>query len=96
MPTLFVFAEITPKPAHVGQARDAIMSIIKDTRAEPGCLSFELFDNKADGTLFLLEEWRSQADLDAHYAMPYTANVFSQYDNWLAGPPVIRKMQKRA
>ena len=37
------------------------------SRAEPGCLRFEVYRSQGDARLFMLvERWQSQADLDAH------------------------------
>ena len=96
MSPFYLFAEISPKPEHFIEARDAVMSIVKPTRQEPGCERFDLFENEAEHRLYLFEEWRDQSDLDAHYEKPYTAAVFSKYENWLLREPAISKMQKRA
>ncbi|MGB3624489.1 MAG: putative quinol monooxygenase [Henriciella sp.] len=96
MSSFYLFAEISPKPEHFAKARDAVMSIIKPTREEPGCKRFELYENEAEHRLYLFEEWRDQSDLDAHYEKRYTAEVFSKYEAWLLREPAISKMQKRA
>lgn len=96
MPAFNIFAEITPKPEHFDEAREAVMSIVTPTREEPGCVSFTLLENEEEGRLYLFEEWRGEADLDAHYAKPYTAAVFKKYETWLQCAPAITKMQKRA
>lgn len=89
---LFVFAEITPKPEHLEEAREAILGILAETRAEPGCRSFTVLAPQEGGAICLFEEWEDQAALDTHYAQPYTARVFAAYQNWLAQPPVIQKL----
>lgn len=94
MPSLFVFAEIRPRPEHFEAARNALASIIEPTCREDGCFAFQLFENQAQYTLFLFEEWRAQADLDAHYQQPYTAEVGRNYKTWLQQPPIIRKMAR--
>jgi len=91
---LFVFAEITPKPQHLEDARDAIVGIIDQTRTEPGCKSFEVFDGLEAGSLYLFEEWHDQSALDAHYGQPYTAAVFASYEKWLQKPPTIHKLSR--
>ncbi|MGJ8545710.1 MAG: putative quinol monooxygenase [Sulfitobacter sp.] len=91
---LFVFAEITPKPEHLAQARAAILGILDQTRAERGCRSFDVLAPQEAGSICLFEEWEDQAALDAHYAQPYTAAVFASYQEWLAKPPMIKKMHR--
>ncbi len=92
--SLFVFARIHPKPEHLTDARQAILGILSPTRAEEGCLSFDLFDGQDDGCLYLFEEWVNQAALDNHYAQDYTAKVFRAYEEWLAEPVTVTKMGK--
>ena len=92
--TLFVFARIKPRPEHLADARNAITAILDATRAEEGCLSFDLFDGHGDGCLYLFEEWVDQAALDTHYAQDYTAKVFAAYEEWLAEPVAVTKMSK--
>lgn len=91
---LFVFAEITPKPQHLEDARDAIVGIVDRTRTEPGCKSFDVFDGLEPGSLYLFEEWDDQSALDAHYKQPYTAAVFASYEKWLQKPPTIHKLSR--
>lgn len=93
MTPLHVFARITPKPSHYDDAREAICGILGRTREEKGCISFELFENEAEGALFLIEAWTDAAALEEHYAQPYTEQVFRQYEGWLARQPEIHKMQ---
>lgn len=93
MPTpLFIFAEITPKPEHFEDAKQAILGILPQTRSESGCRSFNLFDGPDQDTLYLFEEWRDQDALDRHHAQPYTAAVFKSYQDWLSHPPRILPM----
>lgn len=87
--SLFIFAEITPKPEHFLDAQHAIIGILDDTRAEPGCRSFNLFEAPDHRSLYLFEEWENQAALDQHHGKPYTSAVFKAYETWLTEPPRI-------
>lgn len=87
--SLFVFAEIKPKPEYFKDAQQAIIDILDPTRAENGCRSFNLFEAPDQDTLYLFEEWEDQNALDQHHAKPYTSAVFKAYEEWLAEPPRI-------
>jgi len=90
-----LFATITPKPAHYHDALTALQGIIQQTRAEAGCLRFELnTDQGHDTNLYLVEHWASPQALDDHYAQPYSVDVFNAYHGWLAKPPHIVKMDR--
>ncbi|WP_299580449.1 putative quinol monooxygenase [uncultured Microbulbifer sp.] len=89
---LFIIAKISPKAEFITQAKQAILSIVAHTLEEEGCLQFAVHE---DGErLFLYEEWRSQEDLDKHYAMPYITPIFEAYKEWLIGPVEVNKLQK--
>ncbi|MEO0394020.1 MAG: putative quinol monooxygenase [Pseudomonadota bacterium] len=93
---LFLMARIEPKSEHLADAKQAIHGIINETRAEKGCFRFELHEGVGDGCLYLYEEWSDKAALAAHYAQPYTKDVFAKYQNWLAREPDIFHMRHLA
>lgn len=91
---LILFARITPKPEHVDAARRAVLDIVAQTRAEPGCRSFQLHEDRNDPKhLYLYEIWDDEAALAAHYAQGYTRQVFAHYEDWLAAPVEITKLR---
>lgn len=90
--SLFIFAEIKPKPEHFKDAQQAITDIFADTHAETGCLSLDLFEAPNQDTLYLFEEWADQNALDQHHDQPYSETVFKVYEGWLAEPPRIVHM----
>ncbi len=48
--------------------------LVAPTRAEAGCIRYELWQDRQDPTRFaLVEEWESQAALDAHFRQPHLA-----------------------
>ncbi|WP_299007054.1 putative quinol monooxygenase [uncultured Shewanella sp.] len=91
---LFVFAKIHPKNEHFEEAKQAIINILPLTRQEPGCRQFKLHENATEKCLFLYEEWENELALEAHYQKPYTAAVFERYQEWLAAPVDVTKMQR--
>lgn len=42
-----LIAKITPKPEHMQDVRDSLTSILAPTRAEPGCLKFNLLEGRS-------------------------------------------------
>ena len=92
MQPLFVIAEIKPKPEHFEEAVEAVAGIMPQTRDEPGCRDFRMFEQPAESRFFLFEEWDGEADLAAHYEQPYTKSVFENYAAWLSEEPIIHKL----
>jgi quinol monooxygenase YgiN len=62
-----VVAHFRPKPGKLEEARRLLLSFTVPTRTEKGCLLYDLHENAADPEdLTFIEEWESDADLDAH------------------------------
>lgn len=62
--------------------RDAFVQTLAQTglldriRGEVGCIQYEYFNAREDADkLLLIEQWQSQAALDAHQAMPHMAQL---------------------
>jgi quinol monooxygenase YgiN len=71
-----------------GSERDLkahLLSFAAPTRAEPGCLAYDLYQSPDAPNEFLrLERWNSLADLEAHKAMPHLRASFEkrQREGW--------------
>jgi len=90
---LSAFATIVLKPSHFAQARAAVVGIVARTRAEAGCMAFELHEAPDEATLHLYEVWADSAAFEAHHAEDYTREIFRKYEQWLAKPVEITFMQ---
>ena len=54
-------------PSDIHAIRDLLRQQGRLSRAEPGCLRFEVYQSQNDETRFILaERWESQAALDEH------------------------------
>lgn len=95
MPTempLVVFATAKALPGKEAALQAALVEVATPTRAQPGCISFELF-RSADGALLTaVEHWTSRADHDAHTKGPHVQTLMAKFDGVLAGPPSIVAM----
>ena len=88
---LDVVAVLRARPERSGEVRAALRSLIEPTRAESGCLRYDLGQPQDDPSTFILtESWRSRADLEAHFAKPYFRALLAQQDAMLVEPPSIR------
>lgn len=67
-----VLARFRAKEGMEDQLKQAIMLCVAPTRAEAGCINYDLHQRGDDqGDLILYENWRSKEDLDVHLEMPY-------------------------
>jgi quinol monooxygenase YgiN/catechol 2,3-dioxygenase-like lactoylglutathione lyase family enzyme len=85
--TVVVVARIRIREGHEERALALFRPIVEQTRAEPGCLAYELHRSVDDPTLFLLcEAWQRRGDLDHHLTMPYVRALCAQAEGVLAAP----------
>ena len=65
--SIVVVARLFPKPGHTADLIAALEAASPAIHAEQGC---ELYagHEAPDGTIFMIEKWATQADLDAHLA----------------------------
>jgi quinol monooxygenase YgiN len=70
--TLTVIARLHAKPGQGARLRQELQRLVAPTRAEPGCILYELHESQTAPGLFLFYEvWKSQEDLEAHFETPH-------------------------
>jgi quinol monooxygenase YgiN len=90
-----VVARARAKAGLEEQVRQEIIALIGPTRAEPGCINYDLHQSAADPAIFMLyENWVSMQDLDAHLAMPYLEAFKAKAPELLAEPLDISLWKK--
>ena len=87
-----VVAHLTAKPDKVAEMRAALEACIEPTRAEEGCILYELMQNNADPTDFtFVEEWTSDEALDAHLETEHLRELQGMAEELFANSPDIRR-----
>jgi quinol monooxygenase YgiN len=86
-----VVASFLAKPGKEENVRQTIEAVIAPTRAESGCINYDLHQSTDDPSLFMLyENWNSKKDLDEHLDMPYLRDLIAKADDLLAKPIDIK------
>ncbi|MCJ8322950.1 MAG: antibiotic biosynthesis monooxygenase [Rhizobiales bacterium] len=71
---IFVIATINIKPGSADKVIAAAMPCIEGTRAEAGCISYDLNQAVEDeNTLTFVERWKTREDLELHFKQPHMA-----------------------
>lgn len=87
-----VVARLKAKPETIDQTRELLVGLIKPTRAEDGCIVYELMQNSSDPTDFtFVEEWSDDAALDAHLQTEHLKRCGQLGADLFAEPPDIRR-----
>jgi quinol monooxygenase YgiN len=92
-----VIARHFARPDTVDAVRTVLDALVAPTRAEPGCLKYELFENVDDPTDFtFVETFADDAALAAHAAAPYVARLAAALAPITARPSDVRRYRGRA
>ncbi len=91
--TLRVVAIMKAKPGKESELRALLESLVEPTSKEAGYLRYEMHGNINDPAEFVfVEEWQTEADLDAHLASPHLQAAIERIPDLLSGELEIRRL----
>ena len=71
---IIVIARVDFDPARLQEIEPALEAMMRATWEESGCLSYSMaIENRAEGIVTIVERWRSEAELKAHFMTPHMA-----------------------
>jgi quinol monooxygenase YgiN len=66
-------------------------SLFDPSRAEPGNISYNFYEDKgSDNSFLFFEEWKSQEAIDFHFQTPYFKGFMEKFPDMIVGPPQIK------
>lgn len=69
---LYVIANLRAKSGCRDELRKRLLHLVEETRKEPGCLEYSLFEQReAPGHFTFWEAWTGRDALDAHFETPH-------------------------
>lgn len=90
--TLKVIARIKARPDKIEEMRALLSGLVRPTRAEPGCLRYELLHNTTDPADFtFVEEWRDDAALESHFDTEHVRAALTRFQELAAEPMDLRR-----
>ena len=76
---LFIFVRFHARAGQEPAVERALRDVSGPTRAEPGCLGYQLFRSIRDPRLFYVHSrWRDEAAFDTHADLPHTVRFLEQ------------------
>jgi quinol monooxygenase YgiN len=66
-----VIARCAAREGEENQLRTLLQGMLVPTRAEPGCILYDLYESNLKGRFYFYERWESKAALDRHVATPH-------------------------
>lgn len=83
---IIVTAKIIAQPGEKNNIILKARDLIKSTRLEPGCISYNLYASTEDeDVLIVLEQWENQDVLDSHMQTEHFKSFGAAVENILAG-----------
>ena len=87
---LTVIAKFQAKPGMEEQYKEELRGMVAPSRAEAGCLNYDVFQSNDDPAIFFTyENWTAQDALDAHMQTPYFKALGEKSKELLAQPMTI-------
>ncbi|MCQ8241913.1 putative quinol monooxygenase [Rhizosaccharibacter radicis] len=93
--TITVFATLVAKPGHAQDVHEALQRCVPPSRAEPGCVSYDMHVANDDPHVFsFYETWKDDAAMDFHVQTPHFKRLIEEIGSKLAREPDIRRFRK--
>jgi quinol monooxygenase YgiN len=90
---IVILATARAKPGREADLEAALREVAAPTRAQKGCLQFELYRPPQDpGTIVAFEHWASSEDHQQHLQGDHLKRLMARFDGILASPPDIMIM----
>ena len=82
-----VIARFTAKAGAETRLRDVLSALVAPTRAEAGCLHYEMVQSQADLRMFtFFEKWQDEPSLMAHAQTPHVVRARAERGELLDEP----------
>jgi quinol monooxygenase YgiN len=92
--SLTVIAHIRAKAGQESRVRQILQGLLAPTRAEVGCINYDLHQSQSDPAVFVFyENWESEGHLEAHARSAHIQSFQRLADETLAEPVQITKWQ---
>ena len=86
-----ILARVFVKPENIEEFITASRVIVENTQKEPGCLTYQLYQDPVKKTDFIfVESYKDQAAIDAHFAAPYFKEFGAKIGGMTNGPADIK------
>jgi len=85
-----VMARVKTKEGMEESVKAELLALVGPSRAERGCINYDLHQSSDDKTLFMFyENWVSKEALDTHFTMPQFDGFDERIEEMLAEPVEI-------
>lgn len=90
-----IVASMRAKDGKREELRAALESLLEPTRAESGCVSYNLHEGIDDGSVFVFHEvWASQEQLGQHMQSPHLQQAMAQLPTLVDGELSLTQLRR--
>lgn len=90
MKSVTVVATFEARPGKETELRQALVGLVGPTRAEPGCINYDLHILPEHPARFLFHEnWTTKAALEVHLQSPHVQALLPRVNELCVAPPEI-------
>lgn len=90
--TLRVIARLKARPEKVAELREVLYGLLGPTRAESGCIRYEMLENQEDPREFTFtEEWTDAGALATHFETEHIRSALGRFPDLLAEELDLRR-----
>lgn len=87
---IVLVARLKVRKNAVEEAKQAALAIVADSRAEAGCINYDIHQAIDDETVFVWHEtWKSKAAIDEHFETQFFKDFSAKVEKIAAEPPQI-------
>ncbi|HEX6731862.1 MAG TPA: putative quinol monooxygenase [Pyrinomonadaceae bacterium] len=88
--TVTVLARVQAKKGMEDQVRRQCLAMVAPSRADEGCIDYEVYQSTDDPTVFVFfENWLSREDVDKHLETPHSLTFDRKTEEMLTAPEEI-------
>ncbi|MFM2482343.1 putative quinol monooxygenase [Celerinatantimonas sp. YJH-8] len=92
---IHVVAIAQAKPGSEQQVKQILLGIVSKVRKEPGCLGYQLHQNREDAQQFVfVEAWQDASALSVHGQTRYFQQMLEDVEPYLAQPLTVHQLER--
>ena len=87
---IVLVARLKVKNEMIDEAKQAALAIVADSRAEEGCVNYDIHQAIDDPTVFIWHEtWKNKAAIDEHFETDFFKDFSAKVEKFAAEPAQI-------
>lgn len=91
---MLIIAQNYIQPERLNEVRKIYEEVVQYTRKQPGCISYNVYQESANPTsLIFIEEWNSKDDLSVHLEDQGFLNIFSTIEKCFIKDEVMKEYE---